>query len=143
MNAFGKKPAFLAILLLAALPSFAFDWGIELSNEAGIDFGDDSQWYTDNQAALFGVPARYDLVHVVNREKPLEEVLLAAGAGKAMGDVSDMAQALNQAGLVSHQFGVSVEETVGTMVFAVPIMTIEPLRDKLREGMQFDLMAIG
>ncbi|WP_240190329.1 MinD/ParA family ATP-binding protein [Azospira oryzae] len=35
----------------------------------------------DNQAALFGVPARYDLVHVVNREKPLEEVLLAAGAG--------------------------------------------------------------
>lgn len=37
---------------------------------------------------------------------------------------------------------VHVEETVGTMIFAVPIMTIEPIRDKLKEGMQFDLMAI-
>ena len=41
--------------------------------------------------------------------------LLAAGAGKAMGDVTDMAGALNQAGLVSNQFGLSVEETVGTL----------------------------
>jgi TP901 family phage tail tape measure protein len=41
--------------------------------------------------------------------------LLAAGAGKAMGDVSDMAQALNQGGLVAHQFGLSVEETTGTL----------------------------
>ncbi|MGW9587501.1 phage tail tape measure protein [Microbacterium sp. NPDC055455] len=39
--------------------------------------------------------------------------LLAAGAGKAMGDVSDMAQALNQAGLVANQFGISVEEATG------------------------------
>jgi len=37
---------------------------------------------------------------------------------------------------------VQVEETPGTMIFAVPIMTIEPIRDKLKEGMQFDLMAI-
>jgi len=28
------------------------------------------------------------------------------------------------------------------MTFVVPIMTIEPIRDKLKEGMQFDLMAI-
>lgn len=41
--------------------------------------------------------------------------LLAAGAGKAMGDVEDMSQALNQAGLVSSQFGISVDETVGTL----------------------------
>ena len=41
--------------------------------------------------------------------------LLAAGAGKAMGDVSDMGAALNQAGLVASQFGISVEETVGTL----------------------------
>jgi TP901 family phage tail tape measure protein len=41
--------------------------------------------------------------------------LLAAGAGKAMGDVGDMSQALAQAGLVSDQFGVSVEETVGSL----------------------------
>lgn len=41
--------------------------------------------------------------------------LLAAGAGKAQGDVSDMSQALKQSGLVANQFGLSVEETVGTL----------------------------
>lgn len=41
--------------------------------------------------------------------------LLAAGAGKAMGDVRDFGTALNQGGLVASQFGVSVEETVGTL----------------------------
>lgn len=41
--------------------------------------------------------------------------LLAAGAGKAMGDVSDMAEALKQSGLVANQFGLSVEETTGTL----------------------------
>lgn len=38
---------------------------------------------------------------------------LAAGAGKAQGDVSDLAQALGQSGLVASQFGLSLEETVG------------------------------
>ena len=37
--------------------------------------------------------------------------LLAAGAGKAQGEVSDMAAALKQGGLVAGQFGLSVEET--------------------------------
>jgi TP901 family phage tail tape measure protein len=41
--------------------------------------------------------------------------LLAAGAGKAMGNVGDISQALGQAGLVADQFGVSVEETVGSL----------------------------
>lgn len=41
--------------------------------------------------------------------------LLAAGAGKAMGDVSDLSQALSQGGLVANQFGLSVDETVGTL----------------------------
>lgn len=41
--------------------------------------------------------------------------LLAAGAGKAMGDVTDLSGALNQTGLVANQFGLSVEETVGTL----------------------------
>jgi TP901 family phage tail tape measure protein len=39
--------------------------------------------------------------------------ILAAGAGKAMGDVTDMAAALNQAGLVANQFGIDVEEAAG------------------------------
>ncbi|WP_148086480.1 phage tail tape measure protein [Micromonospora sp. HM5-17] len=41
--------------------------------------------------------------------------LLAAGAGKAQGSVHDMSMALNQAGLVAAQMGLSVEDTVGTL----------------------------
>lgn len=41
--------------------------------------------------------------------------LLAASAGKAMGDVSDMAGALKFVGPVAHQMGVSIEETAGTI----------------------------
>lgn len=41
--------------------------------------------------------------------------LLAAGAGKAMGDVGDLSQALNQSGLVASQMGLSVEETTGAL----------------------------
>ena len=41
--------------------------------------------------------------------------LLAAGAGKAQGDVSDMVQALKQAGTVSAQTGLSLEETVAAL----------------------------
>lgn len=39
--------------------------------------------------------------------------LLAAAAGKAQGEVSDMAQALNQSGIVADQVGLSIEETTG------------------------------
>lgn len=39
--------------------------------------------------------------------------LLAAGAGKAQGEVGDLGQALNQSGVVASQFGLSIEETVG------------------------------
>jgi TP901 family phage tail tape measure protein len=39
--------------------------------------------------------------------------LLAAGAGKAQGEVSDLAQALNQSGLVAAQTGLTIEETAG------------------------------
>ncbi|MFK5257385.1 phage tail tape measure protein [Propionibacterium freudenreichii] len=41
--------------------------------------------------------------------------LLAAGAGKAMGSVKDMADALNNGGLVASQMGMSLEQTVGTL----------------------------
>lgn len=39
--------------------------------------------------------------------------LLAAGAGKAMGEVEDIGAALRQSGLVASQFGLTIEETVG------------------------------
>ncbi|GAA2183372.1 phage tail tape measure protein [Brooklawnia cerclae] len=41
--------------------------------------------------------------------------LIAAGAGKAQGEVSDMSAALNQSGLVASQFGLSIEETTGSL----------------------------
>lgn len=39
--------------------------------------------------------------------------LLAAGAGKAQGSVHDMGEALNQAGLIASQTGLTIEETTG------------------------------
>lgn len=48
-----------------------------------------------------------DLPHVAD--------LLAAGAGKAVGDVDDLAQALNQAGLIANAAGFSIEETTGVL----------------------------
>jgi TP901 family phage tail tape measure protein len=41
--------------------------------------------------------------------------LLAAAAGKAVGDVSDMSAALAQSGLVANGMGLSIEETTGTL----------------------------
>jgi TP901 family phage tail tape measure protein len=41
--------------------------------------------------------------------------LIAAAAGKAQGDVADMAQAMAQSGLVASQMGLSIEETTGTL----------------------------
>lgn len=41
--------------------------------------------------------------------------LLAAAAGKAVGEVGDFGQALNQVGLVASTTGLSIEDTVGTL----------------------------
>lgn len=48
-----------------------------------------------------------DVPHIVD--------LLAAGAGNAVGDVKDLSWGLRQSGLVASQFGLSVDETVGTL----------------------------
>ena len=40
---------------------------------------------------------------------------LAAGAGNAVGSAHDLGLALNQAGMVSHSFGISMQETAGTL----------------------------
>lgn len=41
--------------------------------------------------------------------------LLAAGADKALGGVQDLGEALKSGGLVASQFGISLDETVGTL----------------------------
>lgn len=40
---------------------------------------------------------------------------LAAGAGKAQGSAHDLGYALQQSGMVANSFGISMEETVGTL----------------------------
>jgi flagellar motor switch protein FliM len=37
---------------------------------------------------------------------------------------------------------VQIEETVGNMILAIPFMTIEPIRDKLKRGVQMDMMVV-
>lgn len=49
------------------------------------------------------------------RDVPHVADLLAAGADKALGGVSDLGEALKSGGLVASQFGVSLDETVGTL----------------------------
>jgi TP901 family phage tail tape measure protein len=41
--------------------------------------------------------------------------LLSAAANKAQGSVTDIGFALKQGGLVASQFGISIEETTGTL----------------------------
>lgn len=41
--------------------------------------------------------------------------LLAAGADKALGGVGELGQALNQGGLIASQFGLTIDDTVGTL----------------------------
>ncbi len=53
--------------------------------------------------------------NLAGRDLPHVADLLAAGAGKAAGDVEDLAQALNQSALVAKQTGLSIEETTGVL----------------------------
>lgn len=54
----------------------------------------------------FGLSGQ-DVTHIAD--------LFANSANKALGEVSDITAALNQSGQVANQFGVSIEETVGTL----------------------------
>ncbi len=44
--------------------------------------------------------------------------------------------------VVSAELEIQVEDSVGSMLFAIPYMTIDPLRDKLKAGSHFDMMAV-
>jgi flagellar motor switch protein FliM len=43
--------------------------------------------------------------------------------------------------ILSTSLQIQIEDTVGNIIFAVPYMTIDPIRDKLKAGAQFDMMA--
>jgi flagellar motor switch protein FliM len=44
--------------------------------------------------------------------------------------------------VVTMALKIQIEETVGNMILAIPFMTIEPIRDKLKRGVQMDMMAV-
>jgi flagellar motor switch protein FliM len=44
--------------------------------------------------------------------------------------------------VVTMSMKVQIEETVGNLILAIPFMTIEPIRDKLKRGVQMDMMAV-
>jgi TP901 family phage tail tape measure protein len=82
---------------LSGALSLAAAGGLDVASAAGI---------ASTAMTQFGL-AGADIPHVAD--------LLAAGAGKAMGDVTDLAAALNQAGLVANATGLSIEETTATL----------------------------
>ena len=44
--------------------------------------------------------------------------------------------------IVTMSLKLQIEDVSGNILFAIPFMTIDPIKDKLKSGMQFDLMAI-
>jgi flagellar motor switch protein FliM len=44
--------------------------------------------------------------------------------------------------VITMELEIQIESVKGKMVFAVPYMTIDPIRDKLKAGAQFDLVAV-
>lgn len=52
---------------------------------------------------------------LASKDVPHLADLLAAGADKALGGVDDLGMALNQSGLVASQFGLTIDDTVGTL----------------------------
>lgn len=78
---------------------------LDLAAAGGLSVADAAQ-YASTAMAQFGLKGS-DVTHIAD--------LLAAGAGKANGEVSDMGAALNQAGLVASQTGLSIEETTGSL----------------------------
>jgi flagellar motor switch protein FliM len=44
--------------------------------------------------------------------------------------------------VVTMSMKIQIEETVGNMILAIPFMTIEPIRDKLKRGVQMDMLVV-
>ena len=83
----------------------ALTGALSLAAAGTINVGEAAE-YTSKTMAQFQLQGR-DAGHISD--------VLAAAAGKAVGEVGDFGQALAQTGLVANQYGVSLEETVGTL----------------------------
>ena len=78
---------------------------LDLAAAGSLDVGDAAE-IAATAMTQFGLSGK-DVPHIAD--------LLAAAAGKAQGEVSDMAMALKQGGLVAAQMGLSIEETTGAL----------------------------
>uniref|UniRef100_UPI0025D84B0E phage tail tape measure protein n=1 Tax=uncultured Aeromicrobium sp. TaxID=337820 RepID=UPI0025D84B0E len=78
---------------------------LDLAAAGGLDVAD-AAGIAATSLKVFNLSGK-DMSHVAD--------LLAAGAGKAMGDVSDLSQALAQGGQVAAATGLSIEETTATL----------------------------
>ena len=114
----GQRTAYSATEAAAAIENLAkagistadvlgggLDGALDLAAAGGIEVADAAE-IAASAMTQFGLKGR-DVTRIAD--------LLAAGAGKAQGGVGDLGQALNQAGLVASQMGLSVEETVGSL----------------------------
>jgi TP901 family phage tail tape measure protein len=78
---------------------------LDLAAAGSLEVGDAAE-IAATAMTQFGLSGK-DVPHIAD--------LLAASAGKAQGEVSDMAMALKQGGLVAAQMGLSIEETTGAL----------------------------
>lgn len=83
----------------------ALKGALELASAGQIDLGQATEIATI-ALTQFNLTGK-DVPHVAD--------LLAAGADKALGGVGDLGYALKSGGLVAAQFGISLEETIGTL----------------------------
>lgn len=79
------------------------DGALDLAAAGGLEVGEAAE-IAASAMTQFGLKGQ-DVTHIAD--------LLAAGAGKAQGDVHDLGMALSQVGLVANQAGLTIEETTG------------------------------
>lgn len=83
----------------------ALDGALDLAASDSMDVGQAAE-YMASAMAQFNLTGA-DATHVAD--------LLAAGAGEALGNVSDFGEALNNVGATASKFGLSIDDTVGTL----------------------------
>lgn len=100
INELGK-----AGLLTSDILSGGLSGALNLAASDGMEVGQAAE-YMSSAMAQFNLTGA-DATHIAD--------LLAAGAGEALGNVSDFGEALNNVGSTANKFGLSIDTTVGTL----------------------------
>ena len=81
---------------------------------------------SDNLARLFGVQARYDLAHVINRDQHLEDVLVAVAPGVRLLPAARTVKRLSHLNLTQQQ---TLLESLGDMVHPADVILVDTAVD--------------